>query len=31
LEYIIEDFFQNKTVKNPVPVRDTVDWFGLNT
>jgi hypothetical protein len=31
LEYILEDFFQNTTTKPSVPVRDPVDWFGLDT
>jgi hypothetical protein len=29
LEYILEDFFQNTTVKPSVSVRPSVDWFGL--
>ena len=29
LEYILEDFFQNKPVKSPAPARPSVDWFGL--
>ena len=29
LEYILEDFFQNITVKPSVPARPSVDWFGL--
>jgi hypothetical protein len=29
LEYILEDFFQNTTVKPSISVRPTVDWFGL--
>jgi hypothetical protein len=33
LEYILEDFFQNTTVKPKpsAPVQNSVDWFGLNT
>jgi hypothetical protein len=29
LEYILEDFFQSTTVKPSVPVRPSIDWFGL--
>lgn len=31
LEYILEDFFQNTTVKPSDTVQQSVDWFGLNT
>ena len=31
LEYILEDFFQNTTVKPDAPVQQSVDWFGLNS
>jgi hypothetical protein len=31
LEYILEDFFQNTTVKTAVPAQPSFDWFGLNT
>ena len=31
LEYILEDFFQNTTVKPVNPVQHSVDWFGLNS
>jgi hypothetical protein len=31
LEYILEDFFQNTTIKPSAPVQHSVDWFGLNT
>jgi hypothetical protein len=31
LEYILDDFFQNTTVKSSVPVQHAIDWFGLNT
>lgn len=29
LEYILDDFFQNTTVKPSVPVHPVIDWFGL--
>jgi hypothetical protein len=29
LEYILEDFFQGTAIKPSVPVRPSVDWFGL--
>jgi hypothetical protein len=29
LEYILEDFFQNTTVKPSLFARPSVDWFGL--
>jgi hypothetical protein len=29
LEYILEDFFQNPTIKPSIPVRPAIDWFGL--
>jgi hypothetical protein len=29
LEYILDDFFKNKTAKISVPARPSVDWFGL--
>ncbi|WP_174626535.1 hypothetical protein [Candidatus Methylobacter favarea] len=29
LEYILDDFFQNKPAKIPVPAHPFVDWFGL--
>ncbi len=31
LEYILEDFFQNTTVKAAAPAQQSFDWFGLNT
>lgn len=31
LEYILEDFFQNRKVKPAEPVQPSFDWFGLNT
>ncbi|MDD5580514.1 MAG: hypothetical protein PHY16_14705 [Methylobacter sp.] len=29
LEYILEDFFKNKTAKSSGPAHPSVDWFGL--
>ncbi len=29
LEYILEDFFQVKSIKPSVSASPTVDWFGL--
>lgn len=29
LEYVLEDFFQNTTVKKPVSAHPAFDWFGL--
>jgi hypothetical protein len=29
LEYVLDDFFQNTTVKHPEPVKSEIDWFGL--
>jgi hypothetical protein len=29
LEYIIEDFFQEKKTKALISISQTVDWFGL--
>lgn len=29
LEYILEDFFQDKTIKPPVLAYSSLDWFGL--
>jgi len=29
LEYILEEFFQDKTINPSVPARPSVDWFGL--
>lgn len=29
LEYILDEFFKNKTVKPSVPAHPSVDWFGL--
>ena len=29
LEYILDDFFQNTTIKPSIPVRPAIDWFGL--
>lgn len=30
LEYILEEFFQNKTDDHTVSNRYPIDWFGLN-
>jgi hypothetical protein len=27
--YILEDFFQNTTIKPSIPVGPVIDWFGL--
>jgi hypothetical protein len=29
LEYILEDFFQNTSVKPSAPAHPGIDWFGL--
>jgi hypothetical protein len=29
LEYVLEDFFQNTTLKSKVTAKSEIDWFGL--